>query len=54
MKTKVFITLAFLALLSISGFAQEKGKRFSFEINGGPSVPTKEFVEGIKMGFGFE
>ena len=54
MKTKLFIALAFFALITTSGNAQEKAKRFSFELNGGLSVPTKEFVEGIRMGFGFE
>ena len=41
-------------ILSVTALAQEKDKRFAFEINGGLSVPTKEFVEGIRMGFGFE
>jgi len=54
MKTKLFYVLAIFTVLSTSGNAQEKAKRFSFEINGGPSVPTKELVEGIRMGFGFE
>ena len=54
MKTKLFIALAIFAVFTISGNAQEKAKRFSLELNGGLSVPTKEFVEGIRMGFGFE
>ena len=54
MKTKVLLTLILSVILSLSTLAQEKDKRFAFEINGGLSVPTKEFVEGIRMGFGFE
>jgi len=54
MKTKVIIASALLAVLSLTGISQEKEKRFSFEINGGPSFPKNEFVEGIRMGFGFE
>jgi hypothetical protein len=54
MKTKVFIALAFFAVITTSGNAQEKAKNFSFELNGGPAFQTKEFVEGIRMGFGFE
>jgi opacity protein-like surface antigen len=54
MKTKVIIASALLAVLSLTGISQEKEKRLSFEINGGPSFPINEFVEGIRMGFGFE
>lgn len=54
MKTKLFIALAIFAVITTSGNAQEKDKRFSLELNGGPAFPTKEFVEGIRMGFGFE
>ena len=54
MKTKVLITLTLSVILSLGTLAQEKEKRFAFEINGGLSIPTKEFVEGIRMGFGFE
>ena len=54
MKTKVLLALTMTVILSVTALAQEKDKRFAFEINGGPSVPTKEFVEGIRMGFGFE
>jgi hypothetical protein len=54
MKTKLFIALAIFAVITTSGNAQEKDKRFSFELNGGLAFPTKEFVEGIRTGFGFE
>jgi hypothetical protein len=54
MKTKVLLTLTLSVLLSAAALAQEKDKRFAFEISGGPSFPTSEFVEGIKIGFGFE
>jgi hypothetical protein len=54
MKTKLFIALAIFAVITTSGNAQEKDKGFSFELNGGPAFPTKEFVEGIRIGFGFE
>ena len=54
MKTKVLLTLTLSVILSASALAQEKDKRFAFEISGGPSFPTNEFVEGIRMGFGFE
>jgi len=54
MKTKVFLTLTLSVFLSLGALAQEKDKRFAFELSGGPSFPTSEFVDGIKMGFGFE
>lgn len=54
MKTRVLMSLAIFFVLSASGNAQEKDKRFGFEFSGGPSIPTKEFVEGIRTGFGFE
>jgi len=54
MKTKVLLTLTLSVILSVGALAQEKDKRFAFEINGGLSVPTKEFIEGIRMGIGFE
>ncbi len=54
MKARVFIALVIFSVLSTSVNAQEKDKKFTFEISGGPSVPTKEFVEGIRIGFGFE
>lgn len=54
MKTKVLLALTLSVLLSASALAQEKEKRFAFEISGGPSFPTSEFIEGVKIGFGFE
>jgi opacity protein-like surface antigen len=54
MKTKVLLALTLIVILSASALAQEKEKRFAFEISGGPSFPTSEFVEGVKIGFGFE
>ena len=54
MKTKVLLAMMMSVILTVAALAQEKDKRFAFEINGGLSLPTKEFVEGIRMGFGFE
>lgn len=54
MKTKVFLALTLSVILSVGALAQEKDKRFAFDISGGPSFPTSEFVMGIRMGFGFE
>jgi opacity protein-like surface antigen len=54
MKTRVLLALTLSVVLSAAALAQEKNKRFAFEISGGPSFPTNEFVEGIRMGFGFE
>lgn len=44
-----------LVVLSLSSFAQESGKRFGFELNGGASFATKK-IEGTSLnpGFGFE
>lgn len=54
MKTKVLLALTMSVILSVAVNAQKKDKRFAFEISGGPSFPTSEFVEGIRMGIGFE
>jgi opacity protein-like surface antigen len=54
MKTKVLLALTMSVILSVTVNAQKKDKRFAFEISGGPSFPTSEFVEGIRMGIGFE
>lgn len=54
MRTKVFIALAMFALLTTITEAQEKGKRFGFEISGGPSFATREFAEGLRMGYSVE
>lgn len=54
MKTKVLLALTLSVILSVTVIAQEKDKKFALEFNGGPSFPTREFVDGISMGFGFE
>lgn len=54
MKTKVFIAVAMFALLSTTTDAQEKEKRFGLEVSGGPSFATREFAEGLRMGYGVE
>jgi opacity protein-like surface antigen len=54
MKAKVLLTLTLSFILSLGALAQQKEKRFALEISGGPSFPTSEFVEGIRIGFGFE
>ena len=54
MKTKVLIAVAVLAL-TLSGFAQEKEKRFGFELSGGASFATRELGGAdLKFGFGGE
>jgi opacity protein-like surface antigen len=54
MKTKVLIALAVFAL-ALSGFAQEKEKRFGFELSGGASFATRELGGAdLKFGFGGE
>jgi opacity protein-like surface antigen len=52
MKTKVVLALTFLVLLSATATAQDKVKRFAFELSGGPSFATSEFAVGLKPGFG--
>lgn len=54
MKTKVLLVLTLSTIISVSAVAQESKERFAFELNGGISFPTLEFVEGIRPGFGFE
>ncbi|MBK7711198.1 MAG: porin family protein [Bacteroidales bacterium] len=55
MKRKVLIALALIALLSFNSYAQEKERRFGFELSGGPSFTTREIDDaGLKTGFGFE
>ncbi|MBK9391999.1 MAG: porin family protein [Bacteroidetes bacterium] len=54
MKTKVLLVMALSVILSASAPAQEKEKKIAFELGGGPSIPTNEFAEGIRLGFGFE
>lgn len=54
MKTRVLIAVAFLAL-TLSGFAQEKQKRFGFEVSGGASFATRKLGDAdLKTGMGFE
>ena len=54
MKTKVLLALTLSVIFSVVTIAQEKEKRFAFEVNAGPSFPTNEFVENIQIGFGFD
>jgi hypothetical protein len=54
MKTKVFMALTMLTIISLVSEAQEKDRRFGFEINGGPSFATNKFADGLRMGFGTE
>ncbi len=54
MKTRVFIAMAMLALFSTTTDAQEKEKRFGLEVSGGPSFATREFADGLRMGYGVE
>jgi opacity protein-like surface antigen len=54
MKTKVLIAVAVLAL-TLSGFAQEKEKRFGFEVSGGASFATSDLGgANLQLGFGGE
>lgn len=54
MKTKVLLALILSVFITAAALAQETEKKFAFEISGGPSFPTREFVEDIRMGIGFE
>jgi len=55
MKTKVLFTTALLAMLTLSSFAQEKEKRFGFEVSGGASFATRDLGgTDLKFGFGGE
>jgi opacity protein-like surface antigen len=49
------LAFAMLVLFTMSGFTQESGKRFGFELNGGVSFATKK-IDGTSLqpGFGFE
>lgn len=54
MKTKVLIAVAVLAL-TLSGYAQEKEKRFGFEVSGGASFATSDLGgANLQLGFGGE
>ena len=55
MKTTKLTVLAMFLLLSLSSFAQESGKRFGIELNGGASIATsKPGDASLNPGFGFE
>ena len=55
MKTKVLLTLALSAVLTLTSFGQEKEKRLGFEFSGGPSLATREIYNSkLEKGFGFE
>ncbi|MBN2683108.1 MAG: porin family protein [Bacteroidales bacterium] len=55
MKTKGLFALLVFALLSVSSFAQEKNKRFGFELSSGASMPTSKPGEvKLNIGYGFE
>ena len=55
MKTKGLFTLVLLAILSVSGMAQEKEKRFGVELSVGASMATsKPGDASLNPGFGFE
>ena len=54
MKTKALIALALATIISVTVFAQEKERRFAFELSGGPSMATREFADGLRVGFGFD
>ena len=55
MKTKVLIICTIVALMSLNGVAQEKAKRFGFEISSGASVATHKLGGNkVNPGFGLE
>ncbi|OFX82818.1 MAG: hypothetical protein A2W99_14240 [Bacteroidetes bacterium GWF2_33_16] len=55
MKTKVLFTIALIASLTLSSFAQENEKRFGFELSGGASFATRKLDNAnLNTGFGFE
>ena len=54
MKTRLLFVSAVMTFLSFSSSAQETGKRFGFEISAGPSIATRNFVDGLKTGFGYD
>lgn len=55
MKTKTILTVIMAYVLSVCALAQEKEKRFGFELNGGFALPVSE-LDGAKLnpGVGFE
>jgi len=47
--------MAILILLSVGSFAQQKEKRFGFELSGGASFATRDLCDAdLKTGLGFE
>lgn len=55
MKTKVLLTAAILAMLTLNSVAQEQEKRFGFELSGGASFATRDLGgANLKTGLGFE
>lgn len=55
MKTKVFITVIALAILSLSSSAQENEGRFGIEINGEVSIVSSDLNDAnLNTGLGFE
>lgn len=55
MKTKGLIICTIVALMSLNCVAQEKAKRFGFELSGGASFATAKLADAdLKTGFGFE
>ena len=41
-------------MITVSALAQEKEKRFAYEVSDGPSMVTREFADGLRTGFGFD
>jgi hypothetical protein len=55
MKQKGLAMVAFLVLISITSIAQESGKRFGIELNGGGSMAINKLSDAkTNPGFGFE
>lgn len=55
MKTKVFLSIALIVLLSATTLAQENEKRFGFELNSGASMCTNKLGGStLNPGYGFE
>lgn len=55
MKAKRFVFLAILGLLTMGSFAQEKERRFGFELSSGVSIATSKLSDAkLQPGFGLE
>ncbi len=55
MKTKMIIVSIMMATIALSGMAQEKNRRFGFEIRPGASFATAKLGDAeLKTGMGFE